>query len=62
MIQDTIIFWASLIFLVGMYFQIRKIIQTKDASSFSYTAALLSKGLIFYKKFWHTGANKWKHF
>jgi len=33
-----------------------------NASSYSYTAALLSKGLIFYKKFWHTGAKKWKHF
>ena len=33
-----------------------------NASSYSYTAALLSKGLIFYKKFWHTGAEKWKHF
>ena len=33
-----------------------------NASSYSYTAALLSKKMIVYKKFWHTGAEKWKHF
>ena len=28
-------------------------------SSFSYTAAILSKGVIFYKRFWHKPANHW---
>ena len=31
-------------------------------SSFSYAAALLSDGIIYFKKFWHIGAEKWHHF
>lgn len=33
-----------------------------NASSYSYTAALLSKGIIYYKKFWHNGSKNWIHF
>lgn len=33
-----------------------------NASSYSYTAALLSNGIIYYKKFWHKGSKKWIHF
>lgn len=31
-------------------------------SSFSYTAALLSDGIIYYKNFWHPGSDNWIHF
>ena len=33
-----------------------------NKSSFSYTAALLSNGIIYYKNFWHKGSKKWIHF
>jgi len=33
-----------------------------NASSYSYVAALLSRGLIYFKTFWHTGSKNWIHF
>jgi hypothetical protein len=30
-----------------------------SGSSLSYTAAILNKGVIFYKRFWHKPANHW---
>lgn len=35
--EDTIMSFVSLVFIFGMIIQIKKIIQTKDTSSFSYT-------------------------
>ena len=34
-------------------------ILTTTTSSFSYVAALLSKGIIYYQPFWHKPLNKW---
>lgn len=34
-------------------------ILVMSKSSFSYSAALLSDGIIYYLPFWHKGANKW---
>lgn len=34
-------------------------ILVTSASSFSYVAAMLTNGIVFYKKFWHVPSNKW---
>jgi uncharacterized protein with PQ loop repeat len=36
MVQDTIMGWVSLIFVISLSMQLIKVVRTKDTSSFSY--------------------------
>lgn len=45
---------------ISFYRMVLSDVLMTNVSSFSYTAALLSDGIIFYKKFWHNPMPKWK--